>query len=71
MEILNNIYNTIIWVSNLEYFGAIIMGVMLIIIIASIILPIFVDSKSEHSTCNVIFLGLTKILSNKPLFTCL
>ena len=37
MEILNNVYNTIIWVSNLEYFGAIIIGLMLIIIIASII----------------------------------
>lgn len=37
MEILSNIYNKVVWVSNLEYFGAIIMGIMLIIIIASII----------------------------------
>lgn len=37
MEYINNIYNSIIWASNLEYFNAIIMGIMLIIIIASII----------------------------------
>ena len=37
MEILNNIYNSMIWVSKLEYFGVILIGLMVIIIFASII----------------------------------
>ncbi len=37
MDILNNLYQKVIEISNLEYFNAIILGVMLILIIGAII----------------------------------